>query len=58
MIDHEHALPVTHQAELLQISRSSLYYAEKPVSAADLELMREIEVCIWIIPLRRRTHVA
>jgi hypothetical protein len=28
MIDHEHALPVTHQAELLQISRSSLYYAE------------------------------
>jgi len=43
MIDHEHALPVTHQAELLQISRSSLYYAEKPVSAADLELMREID---------------
>jgi len=43
MIDHEHALPVTCQAELLQISRSSLYYIEKPVSAADLELMREID---------------
>ncbi len=43
MIDREHALPVTRQAQLLQLSRSSLYYTEKPVSAADLELMREVD---------------
>jgi putative transposase len=43
MIDREHLLPVACQAELLQISRSSVYYTPKPVSAADLELMREID---------------
>ncbi len=43
MIDREHALPVTRQAKLLQISRSSVYYIEAPTSAADLELMREID---------------
>ncbi len=43
MIDRDHALPLTRQAELLQISRSSVYYIEMPTSAADLELMREID---------------
>jgi putative transposase len=43
MIDRDHALPITRQAELLQISRSSIYYAAMPTSAADLELMREID---------------
>ncbi len=43
MIDREHALPVTRQAKLLQISRGSVYYIEAPTSAADLELMREFD---------------
>ena len=43
MIDHAHPLPVAYQAEALDISRSSIYYTPKPVLAADLELMREID---------------
>ena len=43
MIDRDHALPLTHQAELLDLSRSGLYYEPVPISAADLELMREID---------------
>jgi len=40
-IDRDHALPITRQADLLQISRGSVYYTEGPTSANDLELMRE-----------------
>ena len=40
MIDRQHALPVTHQAKLLKVSRGSVYYLPKPVSEADLALMR------------------
>ena len=43
MIDRNHNLPLTRQAELLQLSRSSLYYAPRPVSAADLAIMRRID---------------
>jgi putative transposase len=43
MIDRDHALPLSHQAELLDVSRSSLYYVPVPISKADLELMREID---------------
>jgi putative transposase len=43
MIDREHDLSLTRQAELLRLARGSLYYQPKPVSAADLELMREID---------------
>jgi putative transposase len=34
---------VTHQCELLDLCRSSLYYQPKPVSEADLKLMRRID---------------
>jgi len=40
MIDREAALPIVRQCELLQLSRSSVYYQPRPVSAADLALMR------------------
>lgn len=40
-IDRDHALPITRQADLLQISRGSVYYTEGPTSANDRELMRE-----------------
>jgi putative transposase len=43
MIDREHILPVKHQAGLVGISRGSAYYLSRPVSGADLRLMRRID---------------
>ena len=43
MIERGHALPIKRQAELAGISRSGVYYLPKPVSAADLALMRAID---------------
>jgi putative transposase len=43
MIDREHMLPLTRQSQILELSRSSLYYEAVPVSARDLELMRLID---------------
>ena len=43
MIDRTHELPIARQAELLGISRGSVYYLPQPVSAADLRLMRRID---------------
>lgn len=43
MIDKTHDLPVTKQATELALSRSSVYYLPKPVSADDLKLMRRID---------------
>jgi putative transposase len=43
MIDRTHKLPVTRQAELLNVSRGSVYYLPKPMSEADLKLMRRID---------------
>ena len=43
MIDREHELPLTRQAEVLKLSRSSLYYRPRPVSPADLVVMRRID---------------
>jgi putative transposase len=43
MINPEHKLSVSKQAELLEISRSTVYYRSRPVSEADLFLMRRID---------------
>lgn len=43
MIDRSHPLPLTRQSEILELSRSSLYYEAVPTSARDLELMRLID---------------
>ena len=43
MIDRAHDLPITKQAAALNISRGSVYYLPRPVSAADLVLMRRID---------------
>src|SRR5450631_4289988 len=40
MIDREHDLPITKQAEVLRISRGSVYYLPRSASATDLEVMR------------------
>jgi putative transposase len=40
MIDRAHDLPITRQAEALNVSRSSVYYLPRPVPEADLVIMR------------------
>ena len=43
MIDQNHDLPITRQAQLVGISRGAVYYLPKPVSPADLVLMHRID---------------
>ena len=43
MIDRSHDLPLVRQAELLRLSRSTLYYEPRPVPAAELAIMRRID---------------
>jgi putative transposase len=43
MIDRNHELPIKRQAELLNISRGSVYYQPEPISDIDLALMRRID---------------
>ena len=43
MTDRSHKLSLSRQADLLGISRGSLYYEPRPVSEDDLKLMRRID---------------
>ena len=43
MIEAEHGLPITRQAQLLELSRSAVYYRPQPTPDADLTLMRRID---------------
>jgi putative transposase len=43
MIDREHDLPITKQAEVLRISRGSVYYRPRPVPETDLAIMRRLD---------------
>ena len=43
MIDRDHALSVSKQAEVVGIARSTVYYLPRPVPAADLDVMRQID---------------
>jgi putative transposase len=43
MIDRTHELPVVRQCQILQLARSTAYYAPEPTSAEDLALMRRID---------------
>src|SRR5664279_6212696 len=43
MIDKAYNLPVVRQAQLLDLSRSSVYYRPQPMSDDDLRLMRRID---------------
>ncbi|WP_439650922.1 hypothetical protein [Phycobacter azelaicus] len=42
MTNRDHKLSLTRQADLLGISRGSLYYEPRPTSDDDLKLMRRI----------------
>src|SRR4051812_1924650 len=43
MIDRDHDLPIIKQAKALGISRGSVYYRPRPVSAAALAVMRRMD---------------
>ena len=43
MIDREHELPIIRQADALNIARSTVYYLPRPVSAANLAIMRRLD---------------
>jgi putative transposase len=43
MIDPEHDFPIKQQAEVLGISRSTVYYEPRPISDEDLWLMRRLD---------------
>ncbi len=43
MIDCKHEVPITRQTKLLEISRSTVYYQPKPISARDQMLMNRID---------------
>ena len=43
MIDRQHELSISKQAKALKISRGSVYYLPRPVSAADLAVMRRMD---------------
>ena len=43
MIDRDHRLPLACQGKAVGVSRGSLYYQPRPVSDADLRLMRRID---------------
>ena len=43
MIERTHRPPITRQAQIVNISRGSVYYEAQPVSDADLKLMRRID---------------
>ena len=57
MIDREAALPIVRQCELLELSRSSVYYEPRPVSAASLALMRRLDELHLAHPLMGATPV-
>jgi hypothetical protein len=43
MIDREHDLPISRQAEALGVSRGAVYYKPRPISAEDLRIMRRLD---------------
>ena len=43
MIDRDHDLPIARQAKALGVSRSTVYYKPRPVSAEDLKIMRRLD---------------
>src|ERR1700736_6246731 len=43
MIDRHHELSISKQAKALKISRGSVYYLPRPVSAANLAVMRRMD---------------
>ena len=66
MIERGAEVAVSRQAQLLELSRSSVYYTPRPISERDLRLMRRIDELHlkwpfygarkWAAQLRREGH--
>ena len=56
MIDREHGLAITNQAEVLNISRGSVYYLPRPVPEADLKIMRRLDELHLEFPFAGARH--
>ncbi|MBC7483952.1 MAG: hypothetical protein H7337_19095 [Rhizobacter sp.] len=52
MIDRNHALPITRQAELVGISRGNVYYLARATSEADRRLMKRVDALNLAHPCR------
>jgi putative transposase len=50
MIDRMDKLPVKRQCEILELSRSGIYYTPVPISAKDIELMLQIDKIHLLYP--------
>lgn len=50
MIDKGDKLPVTRQCNLLDLSRSGVYYKPVPLSEKDMKLMRQIDEIHLLYP--------
>ena len=50
MVSKEEVLSITRQCQLLDLSRSTYYYAPEPVSEEELELMKLIDQCYLELP--------
>jgi putative transposase len=50
MIDRADKLPVKRQCEILELSRSGIYYTPVPISAKDMELMLQIDKIHLLYP--------
>ena len=58
MIDRGHDLSITRQAEVLKISRGSVYYLPRPASSADLAIMRHLDRLHLEFPFAGSPYVA
>ena len=58
MIDRDHALPITRQAQLLGISRGAVVCLPRPTSPAELDLMRRIDELHLAVPVHARACCA
>ncbi len=58
MINVEHELSLTRQAQLLELSRASLYYTPVEVSDADLRLMKRIDELHLELPWVRKERAS
>ena len=57
MINRKHDLPITKQAQVLRISRGSVYYLTRPMPEADLAIMRRLDR-LHLSSFRRLADVA
>ncbi len=58
MVTRKEPLPIIRQCELLDLPRSTFYHVPKPVSEADLDLMKRIDQCHTELPFYGSRRIA